>query len=188
MLRALDDAVTDRRRQFVGRRTLQPVHQMAHAAHLELVLEQRLGIAARVTGDVAVCPLRIRLAEQAVAPRQRVQGARGGNEEQTVAHQVEFVDDLWPQQRNKVGEHAEPETREGLLAAGGAADLGRGLQHHDVEAGTGKVGRGNQTVVAGADNDRIGHSSTRGIGSTAVLRAGLKNGRRTTRARARRRP
>ena len=118
-------------------------------------------------------------------------------------YQVELVDHLRTQQRHQVREHAVPEARERLLAQRGAADDGRAIQHHDIQAGPGQVGRGDQTVVAGADDDRVeaaaaagrigygrdaAHEASPKAAPTAVLRAGLKNGRLATRARARRRP
>ena len=145
----------DRRRQFVRRRPLQPEHQVPQAAHLELVLRESLGVAPRVPGDVAVGALGVRFAQQAVPARQRVQRARGGDQKEPVPHEVEFVDHLRAQQRHQVREHAVTEARKRLLAQRGAADDRTALQHHDIQPGPGQVGRGDETVVAGADDDRV---------------------------------
>ena len=54
--------------------------------------------------------------------------------------------------------------RERVLGAGGAADHVGGLQHDDVQAGAGQQDRGDQAVVAGADDHDVGAGGKRGHG------------------------
>src|SRR5439155_795855 len=62
---------------------------------------------------------------------QRREAAVEGEDLQVVAGELELTDDLWPEQRDHVGGHAEPEPGEHFLGHRGAAHQVPALQHED---------------------------------------------------------
>ena len=67
--------------------------------------------------------------------------------------QLEIADDLGAQQAHDIGKDGEPERREDLFTACGTADDVASFEHEHALAGTSKVGRADEPVVARADND-----------------------------------
>ena len=91
--------------------------------------------------------------------------------------QLELVDDLRPQQRERIREGREPEAGAQLLGDRRPANHVALLQDQRPQPAAGEVGPVHQPVVAGADDDRVVR-----LAAHAVFRSGLKNGSRTTRA------
>ena len=123
--------------------------------------------------------------QQVVAVAGRVEVARHHQRHEPVLDQVELVDDLGPQQAQRVGERGEREPGPQLLGDGRAADERALLEDERPQAGLGQVRRVGQAVVAAADDDRVvrrrgaaGRCTVGGLVSVmlAVFRAGLKKG------------
>ena len=93
--------------------------------------------------------------QQVVAVAGRVERRRHHQRQEPVLHQVELVDDLRPQQAQRVGERREREARHQLLGDGGAADHRVLLEHQRAQAGLAEVRRVGEAVVAAADDDRV---------------------------------
>ena len=73
-----------------------------------------------------------------------------------VALEVEVAQDRRRQQAHHVGEHRDLVLRSPrLLGDGGAADDVAALEHDGALAGAGEVGRGDEPVVAAADDDGV---------------------------------
>ncbi len=72
-----------------------------------------------------------------------------------MSRQFEVADDLRAQQAHDVGILREAVPGEDLARAGGAADPVVAFENDDLLAGAGQVGRGDQAVVACADDDRV---------------------------------
>ncbi len=69
--------------------------------------------------------------------------------------ELEVADDLGPQQTHHIRENRESEARENLLADRRASDHRTPLEHQYPAARPGEVRGGHETVVAGADDDRV---------------------------------
>ena len=69
--------------------------------------------------------------------------------------QLEIADDLGPQQRDDVAEHAEPEAGEQLFGHRGAAEDMPLFQDERLQAGASEVGGADEPVVAAADDHRV---------------------------------
>ena len=114
-----------------------------------------VGVARRVAAQLAARLVGIGPGAEVVAVVERRDGALERQDLEPVPRQVEVADDLGPQQAHDVGEHRELEAREDLLGHRGAADQRAPLEHQRLAARARQVGRGDQAVVAAADDDRV---------------------------------
>ncbi len=127
------------------------------ADHLDVVavLVVRVGIVLRVARDLLLV-LPVVLGEQQVVAL-AVRRERRGHQErhEAVLGQLEVVDDLRPQQAQRIRERREPEAGPQLLGDGGATDQVTALEDERLEAGFRQVGAVDQAVVAATDDDRV---------------------------------
>ena len=93
--------------------------------------------------------------QQVVAVAGRVERRRHHQRQEAVLDQVELVDDLRPQQAQRVGERREREARHQLLGDRGAADEVVLLQHQRAQPGLAEVRRVGEAVVAATHDDRV---------------------------------
>ena len=155
---------------------------------LEVVLPAvvAVDVALAVAGDLLVVELLVLGQQEVVAVVHRREVGRHQQRHEAVLDQLELLDDLRPQQAQRVGERGEREPGVQLLGDRGSADEPAPLEHEHVEPRLGEVRRVRQAVVASADHDRVvgvaagagHHCSIRweiGASSTVepVLRAGL---------------
>ena len=123
----------------------------------DVVVERvvRIRVVLRVAGDLLVV-LAVVLAEQeVVAVLLRAEGRGHEDRHEAVLHEVELVDDVRPEQAQRVRERGEPEARAQLLGDRRAADDRAALQDERAQAGLREVRRVRQPVVAAADDDRV---------------------------------
>ena len=137
--------------------------EAGHVDHQLAVFLVRLGVARRPAAQLAhrpavvvdtpqVVPTALR---RAVAGMQRGEGPVERQDVEAVLRELEVADDLGPQERHDVREHAEAEAREELLGDSGASEDGPLFEHERLQAGAREVRRAHETVVAAADDDRV---------------------------------
>src|SRR5262249_45870109 len=121
----------------------------------------------------------------------RCEVGRHQQRQEAVLHQVQLLDDLRPEQAERVGERREREARVKLLGDRRTADERTALEDQDVQTRLREVAGVREAVVTSAYDDRVvavgvGHrcsirfeigASSRGV--ELVLRGGLKSGRRS---------
>jgi hypothetical protein len=127
------------------------------ADHLQVVavLVVRIGIVLRVPRDhLLVLPV-VLGEQQVVAVESGRERRRHQERHEAVLHQLEVLDDLGPEQAQRVRERREPEAGAELLGDRGATDEVPPLEDEDLEAGLGEVRPVHEAVVTTADDDRV---------------------------------
>ena len=127
------------------------------ADHLDVVvvLLVGVGVVLRVPRDLPDV-LAVVLAEQQVVAvlAGREQG-RHQQRHEPVLRQLQVVDDVRPQEAERVREGREPEARAELLGDRRPTDEVAPLDDQRLEAGLGQVGAVDEAVVAATDHDRV---------------------------------
>src|SRR5271169_2523864 len=114
-----------------------------------------LGIALRVARDFAAQRIVVVIQRQMAAAAHHGAAALVGNDLQAVFRQFQRAHDLGAQQTADVG---AIRIRKILIQAAAyrrAADVRLTLEHQDLEARTRQIAPGDQSIVAGADDDRV---------------------------------
>jgi hypothetical protein len=140
----------------VGRRVVeQRPHGLDDPVEVVVVARVGIGVVARVAPDHLHVLVLVVAEEQVVAVAGRVEVARHHQRQEAVLDQVQLVDDLGPQQAQRVGERGEREPGPQLLGDGRATDEVPLLQDESAQAGLGEVGRVRQAVVPAAHHDGV---------------------------------
>ena len=105
--------------------------------------------------DLAMCASVIVYAPQVVAVGHRRERAVEWKNFETVSRQIEFANDLRPEQRDDVGTDGEAEAAEDLLGDGCATHHVSPFEDENPSAGGTEVGGSDETVVAAADDDGV---------------------------------
>ena len=155
----------------------QVLDRARHVEERAAVVVVGLGIAHREAGDLAPGAVVVAVAVEAVAVRQRSEGALERQDGEPVTREVQFADDIRAHQADHVREHAVLEARKDLLGDGGASQQRPRFEHAYVEARAGQVGRVHEAVVPAADHDHVVFACHRG---QLRFLAGSKNGVFTT--------
>ena len=117
------DGVLGVRPEDVRRRVVEErPDRLAHPVEVAVVALVGVRVARRVPADLLDVGLVVVAEQQVVAVAGRVERRRHHQRQEAVLHQVELVDDLRPQQAQRVGERRELEARHQLLGDRGAAD------------------------------------------------------------------
>ena len=166
------------------------VHQRLHRPEdlVDVVVERvvRVGVVLRVPGDLLEV-LAVVLAEQeVVAVLLGTERGRHEDRHEAVLDQLEVLDDVRPEQAQRVRERREPEARPELLGDRRSADKVAPLEHERLQPGLGEVGAVRQPVVPATDHDRVVAPSLGTAGPDRELSLGRS--RRLGRAAGRRRP
>ncbi len=142
----------DVRRRVVEQR----LHGLARPVEVVVVAVVGVGVVRRVPPDL-LDVLRVVVAEQqVVAVPGRVERRRHHQRQEPVLDEVELVDDLRPQQAQRVGEGRETEARDQLLGDRGAADERPFCSSTSVRRpALARYAGVDQPVVAAADHDRV---------------------------------
>ena len=127
------------------------------ADHLDVVavLVVRVGVVLRMPPDLLEVLGVVLGEQQVVAVLARRERRRHQQRHEAVLGQLQVVDDLRPQQAQRVRERGEPEAGSELLGDGRAADEVAPLEDERLEAGLGQVGAVDQAVVPAADDDGV---------------------------------
>ena len=148
-----------------------------HVDHELAVLLVGLGVPARPAAKLAHGSAVVVDPPQVVAVQWRERAVQR-KDLQAVLGEFQLPDDLWPEQADHVGRHAEAEAREDLFGHGRPAQDVPALQDERPQPSLGQVGGAHQAVVAAADEDDV-------VLAHVLLRSGSKNGFFTTCAEAR---
>ncbi len=134
----------------VGRDDAQDrLDEPCHLDHELAVLLVRLGIRElRPAAQLADGPAVVVDAPQVVAVDAGRERAVEGQDVEAVARQLELADDLGSQEPNDVARDREAEPRDDLLGHRRATEDVPAFEDDRTEAGAGKVGRGDEPVVA----------------------------------------
>ena len=135
-----------------------------------------VGVVRRVPPDLLEVLAVVVAEQQVVAVAGRVERRRHHQRHEAVLDEVELVDDLGPQQAQRVGERGEREARHQLLGDRGAADEVALLEHQRAQPGLGEVAGVDQSVVAAADHDRVVRRAELVPHALAVFLGGLNSG------------
>ena len=114
-----------------------------------------VGVVLAVAGDLLEVLVVVLAEPQVVAVLHRREGRRHQERHEAVLGQLELVDDVRPQQAERVREGREREARVELLGDRGATDQVAPLEDQRLEPGLGQVGAVDQAVVAATDDDRV---------------------------------
>ncbi len=127
------------------------------ADHLDVVgvLVVRVGVVLGVPRDLLEVLVVVLGEQQVIAVLAGGQERRHQQGHEAVLGQLQVVDDVRPQQRQRIRERREPETRAQLLGDGRTADEVATLDDQRLEAGLREVGAVDQAVVAATDHDGV---------------------------------
>ncbi len=149
-------------RRHIGRRLKRERAQnVGHALEPRLVGVEPLGVAG---GEFCDFGLRAPRRDFQIAPVGQGQEIRQRalDDAEAVAMKIEVADDLRVQERDGVGGDGIAEAGMEFLGDRRAADLRPALEHRDLEAGHGEIGRGDKAVVTAADDDDVRHQDRGG--------------------------
>ena len=124
----------DVRRRVVEQR----LDRLAHPVEVVVVAVVGVGVVRRVPADLLEVLAVVVAEQQVVAVAGRVERRRHHQRQEAVLDQVELVDDLRPQQAQRVGERREREAGHQLLGDRGAADQVALLEHQRAQPGLGR--------------------------------------------------
>ena len=141
----------DVRRRLVEQR----LDHLADPLHVVLVAVHRVGVVRRVPHDLLDVLVAVLAEQQVVAVLHRRERRRHQDRHEAVLDELELLDDVGPQQAQRVRERREVEARDELLGDRRAADEVAPLEDQRLQAGLGEVGAVDQAVVAAADDDRV---------------------------------
>ena len=124
---------------------------------VDVVVERvvRVGVVLRVAADLLEVLAVVLAEEEVVAVLLRAERRRHEDRHEAVLDEVEVLDDVRPEQAQRVRERREPEPRPELLGDRRAADEVASLEDERPQPGLGQVGAVGQPVVAAADDDRV---------------------------------
>ncbi len=83
------------------------------------------------------------------------EGGRHQKRHEAVLGQLQLVDDVGPEQRQRIGEGGEPEAGMQLFGDGRSAHEVAALDDQGFQPGPGQVGAVGEAVVASADDDGV---------------------------------
>ena len=164
---------------------------------VDVVVERVVGVRVvrAVARDLLLVLGMILAHQQVVAVLLRAERGRHEDRHEAVLDQLEVLDDVRPEQAERVREGGEPEAGSQLLGDRRAADEMPALEDERAQAGLGEVGAVGQAVVAATDDDRVvgpvrlrrswpavedrvaAFSGWSSLACQAVLRSGLKQRR-----------
>ena len=124
---------------------------------VDVVVERvvRVGVVRAVAGDLLLVLGVILAHQQVVAVLLRAERRRHQDRHEAVLDQLEVLDDVGPEQAERIRERREPEARPQLLGDRRATDEVAALEDERAQPGLGQVGAVGQAVVAAADDDRV---------------------------------
>ena len=124
---------------------------------VDVVVERVVGVRVvpAVAGDRLLVLGVVLAHQQVVAVLHRAEGGRHQDRHEAVLDEVEVLDDVGPEQAERVREGGEPEARPELLGDRRAADEVAPLEDERPQPGLGEVGAVGQAVVAATDDDRV---------------------------------
>ncbi len=131
------------------------LHEAAHLQHGLAELLVGFGVELGVARDFAARLAVIVDAPEIVAVGHGSERTVERQNFEPVARQIEFANDLGPQQRNYVGADGKLEAGENFFGAGGTAENVAALEHQDFLAGAGQISGVDQAVVSAADYDGV---------------------------------
>ena len=146
------------------------------ADHVDVVavLVVRVGVVLGVPRDLLEVLVVVLREQQVLAVLPGRQQRRHQQRHEAVLGELQVVDDVRPQQGQRIREGREPEARAQLLGDGRAADEVPAFDDQGLEAGLREVRAVDQAVVAATDDDRV-------VGAVGA-RARLRRPRRRLRA------
>ncbi len=177
-LQVLRRLAEDVRRHLVQQR----LDRLHDAVHVVLVTVHRVRVVRRVPHDLLDVLVPVLTEQQVVAVLHRGERGRHQDRQEAVLDQLELVDDVRPQQAERVRERGEVEARDQLLGDRRATDQVPALEDQRLESRLGEVGAVDEAVVPAADDDRVVLRAGSCHGSHAVFRSGLNRGSRATSA------
>ena len=160
-----------------GRRVVEErPDRLADPVEVVVVAVVGVGVVRRVPPDLLDVLAVVVAEQQVVAVTGRVERRRHHQRQEPVLDQVELVDDLRPEQAQRVGERRELEPGHQLLGDRRAADEVALLEDQGAQPRLGEVAGVDQAVVAAADDDRVVRRAGQLVahGSSGVFLAGLK--------------
>ncbi len=124
---------------------------------VDVVVERvvRVRVVPAVAGDRLLVLGVVLAHQQVVAVLHRAERGRHQDRHEAVLDEVEVLDDVGPQEAERVRERREPEARPELLGDRRAADQVASLEDERPQPGLGQVGAVGQAVVAATDDDRV---------------------------------
>ena len=131
------------------------LHEAAHLHHRLAEFVVGFGVELGMAGDLAARLAVIVDAPQVVAVGHRRERAVERQDFESVAGQIEFANDLRPQQRDDVGADRKLEAGKDLLGTGSSAENVPALENQNFLAGFGEIGGVDQAVVAAANDDGV---------------------------------
>ena len=137
------------------RRVEQRLDRLAGPFHVVAYCVVGVGVVLAVAGDLLLVLAVVLAQPQVVAVLHRAEGGRHQERHEAVLGQLEVLDDVRPEQAQRVREGREPEARAELLGDRRAADEVAALEDQRPEPGLGQVGAVDQAVVAATDDDRV---------------------------------
>ena len=141
----------------IGRRIERKRTQnVGYAFEARLVCREPLGVAGGELGDVAFRAPGRDFQIASVGQGQEIR-QRALDDAEPVAVKLEVADDCRVEKRNCVGGDRIAEAGVKFLGDRRPADLRPALEHRDLEAGGGEIGRGGKAVVTAADDDDVRH-------------------------------
>ena len=93
--------------------------------------------------------------KRATVGRERGDASLRRDQPQAVFFQLHVADDVWANRAGGVRQRGAAEAGMKFIGDGGAADLGAALEDERFESGFGEIERGDQPVVAAADDDDV---------------------------------
>ena len=129
---------------------------IGQALEPRLIRREPPGVAGGEFCDLGLGPAGTGLQITPVGQGQEVR-QRALDDPEAMGVQIEVADDLRVEERDGVGGDRIAEAGMEFLGDRRAADLPAPLEHRDLEAGRGEIGRGDKAVMAAADDDDVGH-------------------------------
>ena len=151
------------------------LHEAAHLQHRLAEFVVGLGVELGVARNLAPRHAVIVDAPQVVAVGHGREGAVERQDFKAVPGQIEFANDLRPQQRHHVGAHGKLEAGENLLGDGRAAQHVPPLQNQDFLPRSCQIGCVDQAIVAAANHDGVIFSGCVGSHSFLATRMRYRN-------------
>ena len=145
-----------RRVEQVGRRLVeQRLDGADHHRDVVAVLVVGVGVALGVARDLLDVLVAVLPHHEAVAVLHRAERGRHQQRHEAVLDEVELVDDLGPQQAERVRERRELEARTELLGDRRPTHQVAPLEDQRAQPGLGEIGAVDEPVVPATDDDRV---------------------------------
>ena len=133
----------------------QRLERLADHVQVVAVLLVGVGVVLAVAGDLLEVLAVVLGQPQVVAVLHRGERGRHEQRHEAVLGELQVLDDLRPEERERVRERREPEAGTQLLGDGGAADEVAPLEDQGPQARLREVGAVDEAVVAAADDDGV---------------------------------